>query len=303
MKGIFWDVDGTLADTYRLGYDSTNVVLQNHGYDPVSEEEYHQGTKYTTPRRFSWHVTRGDPDNLEIGEKLGQEFDNLYVQLVSVETASFYPGMKELLVRLVQSSPEIRYAALSNACTDYVSSVLQVNGCTESFSVALGADKVPAAKPNPDGLLLICNELELEPSQCIFIGDGPTDGKAATAAGMKSIGVTWGSHSTEVLQPHFTYLVSSIEELERILLDLLHRKRWRLIAATGIEEFWNKHRKDIATLNYYSRVLVVLRVLRLHCLQTISSLIALFSSCNRLSLLICDLLKSFARSHLRLGNG
>ena len=42
------------------------------------------GTKYTTPRRLAWHVTN-NPDD-PIGVKLGQQFDDLYVKLVSSDT-------------------------------------------------------------------------------------------------------------------------------------------------------------------------------------------------------------------------
>jgi phosphoglycolate phosphatase-like HAD superfamily hydrolase len=65
---VLWDVDGTLSDSLQLGFDSTNAVLQRNGKNPISTESYHQGTKFTTPRRMAWHVT-GDPDHL-IGEEL-----------------------------------------------------------------------------------------------------------------------------------------------------------------------------------------------------------------------------------------
>ena len=58
--GVFWDVDGTIADSFRLGYDSTNEVMLRNGLSPISEESYHQGTRFTTPARFAWHVT-GNP--------------------------------------------------------------------------------------------------------------------------------------------------------------------------------------------------------------------------------------------------
>lgn len=65
---VLWDVDGTLSDSFQLGFDSTNAVLQRNGKDRISTESYHQGTKFTTPRRMAWHVT-GDPDH-PIGEEL-----------------------------------------------------------------------------------------------------------------------------------------------------------------------------------------------------------------------------------------
>eukprot|EP01036_Dinobryon_divergens_P029674 gene29674-38803_t len=180
---VLWDVDGTLSDSFQLGFDSTNAVLQRNGKDRISTESYHQGTKFTTPRRMAWHVT-GDPDH-PVGEELGRQFDELYVDLVSQATAPFYEGIHKLLDDVKKTHPLVRYGALSNACGSYVRAVLSVNNVSSIFEVQLGADEVPASKPNPDGLLLICRLMgDVNPANCIYIGDSPTDGQAATAAGM-----------------------------------------------------------------------------------------------------------------------
>ena len=215
---VLWDVDGTLSNSYQLGFSSTNQVLENHGKSRISEDEYHEGTKYTTPRRLAWHVT-GDPDH-QIGIQLGEEFDELYVELVSIETAPLYPGIGEVLQAIKQRYPHCTFGALSNACTAYVEAVLRVNELQSDFAVAFGADDVPKAKPHPDGLWKICEKLQLSPSNCIYVGDSPTDGQAATAAGMKSIGVTWGSLSTEKVIPHFTKTIHVVEDLFPTILSL-----------------------------------------------------------------------------------
>jgi hypothetical protein len=62
LRAVLWDVDGTLADSYLLGYSSTNAVFRNNGIAEIGEEVYHMGTKFTTPRRMAWHST-GNPDD------------------------------------------------------------------------------------------------------------------------------------------------------------------------------------------------------------------------------------------------
>lgn len=213
--GLFFDVDGTLSDSYLLGYNSTNEVLRRNGCSQITEEEYHAGTKYTTPMRLAWHVT-GNPDD-SIGTKLGQEFDALYVALVSKETANLFSGIEQMLRSLQERHPSVRFAALSNACTDYVTAVLQANNLLSLFPVGLGADKVPAAKPAPDGLLQLCSLLDIPPTACVYVGDSPSDGKAAVAAGMHSIGVTWGSHASSAVQAAFPSTVHTVADLHREL--------------------------------------------------------------------------------------
>jgi HAD superfamily hydrolase (TIGR01549 family) len=218
-RAVLWDVDGTLSDSYKLGFDSTNKVLLNVGVT-ITEDQYHEGTKLTTPRRLAWHVT-GNPDD-PTGIDLGTQFDDLYVELVSTETAPFYPGIMDVLSTLQEKNQnDLVLGALSNACGAYVTAVLKVNGVTDMFSIGLGADEVPAAKPQPDGLLKICKTLGLDPALCVYVGDSPSDGQAATAAGMKSVGVTWGSHPETTVRPAFTETVHTTDELCNVLLGML----------------------------------------------------------------------------------
>jgi ribonucleotide monophosphatase NagD (HAD superfamily) len=43
----------------------------------------------------------------------------------------------------------------------------------------------------------------VSPSEAVYVGDSPSDGAAAREAGMPCIGVTWGSHKKETLDPAF----------------------------------------------------------------------------------------------------
>jgi phosphoglycolate phosphatase-like HAD superfamily hydrolase len=220
VRAVLWDVDGTLSDSSNLGFTSTLQVLKNNGIDNITPEDYHLGTRYTTPDRFAWHVT-GNPKD-PIGAVLGQQFDELYVNMVSQETAGFYAGMKELLLKFKgDHQDEVVFGALSNACGDYVRAVLKSNGVDSLFPVQLGADEVDAPKPHPEGLLKCCKLLDLHPTQCVYIGDSPTDGQAAAAAGMHAIGVSWGSHPLSSLEKAFPIVAHEVSQLRGHIADFL----------------------------------------------------------------------------------
>jgi phosphoglycolate phosphatase-like HAD superfamily hydrolase len=140
-----------------------------------------------------------------------------------METAAFYSGIPNVLTSLVKKNPTLRHGALSNACGAYVRAVLQVNGVSDMFVVGLGADEVPAAKPSADGLLQICRELDIDPSHCIYIGDSPSDGQAASNAGMPSVGVTWGSHPVETVRPAFSHMVHDTDALGLLLMQMVEK--------------------------------------------------------------------------------
>lgn len=224
FKAIIFDIDGTLADSWKLGYDATLVVLEKNNIPSISPEEYHDFTRYATPDRLARHagLEPGHPDYESVGNRLGAEFDEFYVGLVSTETAGYYSGIDELLKDIPSS---IALGALTNACVDYAHAVFKENSVdvvginySERFGSVRGADNVPKPKPNPDGLFQVCKDLSVDPSDCVYIGDSPSDAMAAYNAGMPSIGVLWGSHSEESLKKApFSTLCRTVDELRTAL--------------------------------------------------------------------------------------
>ena len=182
-KAVIFDIDGTLCDSFKLAFSATNQVLTNNNYQPIDEEQYHYGSRFTTPDRLATHVGLSADDGekfKEVGSLLGREFDQLYIGLVDETTAGFYPGVHELVASI---PPHVKIGALTNAACEYAEAVLRANGVRERFEVVHGADDVPAPKPKPDGLLLCCYELGVEPCDAVYIGDSPSDGRAAQSAG------------------------------------------------------------------------------------------------------------------------
>jgi HAD superfamily hydrolase (TIGR01549 family) len=53
-----------------------------------------------------------------------------------------------------------------------------------------GSDRLPP-KPDPTGLITVARTLQIDPTECVYIGDSVADFGAAAAAGMVSIGVCW----------------------------------------------------------------------------------------------------------------
>ena len=270
IRGVIFDIDGTLADSWNLGYQATLTVLTDyHNKNNVEEEqhtpetypltaaEYHYGCRYTTPERLARHVglEPGHESFESVGEDLGSKFDDYYVQLVDKKTAGFYEGIGSMLIKLHSGelastssgdddssggSNGVQLGALTNACVEYAHAVLKAN-CPEHssdvppspaekdsiyqrFSSIHGANSVPRPKPFGDGIKKCCEEMNLSPDQIIYIGDAPTDAKAAVDAGARAaIGVLWGSNDEECLKNEegFDALCSTVDELESAIAKYL----------------------------------------------------------------------------------
>jgi phosphoglycolate phosphatase-like HAD superfamily hydrolase len=222
-KAVIFDIDGTLCDSFQLGFDATQVVLKNNNIPPITEEVYHDCTRYATPERLARHagLFPGDSDYESLSSRLAKEFDDLYIGLVSVETAAFFPGMADI-IRGIPS--DVKVGALTNAAHRYAHAVLKVNSNRDGwlysrFSSIRGADDVPQPKPSPEGLWVICKDMGgIDPTDCVYVGDSPTDALAAKNAGMQALGVLWGSHSEEkVRAAPFDHVCESVESLKSIL--------------------------------------------------------------------------------------
>ncbi len=68
------------------------------------------------------------------------------------------------------------------------------------FEVVVGGDETERHKPHPEPLLLAAERMGADPAETAYVGDSPFDIRAAKAAGMHAIGVTWGRiHDRELL--------------------------------------------------------------------------------------------------------
>ena len=243
-RAVCWDIDGTLCDSFQLAFDATAKVLTSRGFPAPSAEEYHLFTKYTTPVRLARHcgLEPGTEEFERLGTELGAEFDELYIGLVDMQTAAFFPGIKDLLVDL--GTRGVSLGALTNAAVQYAEAVLSCNEVRSHFTVVHGADDVPQAKPAPDGLLLCSEELGISASDCIYIGDSPSDGAAAKAAGMRSIGVTWGSHPVERVTPAFDVVVSTVDDLRSQVDEFLGNDGGKVSAPCATQNLARSRRPD-----------------------------------------------------------
>jgi pyrophosphatase PpaX len=87
------------------------------------------------------------------------------------------------------------------------------------FETVVGGDETMKHKPDPEPLLLALDRLGAAPDEAVYVGDAPFDVKAAKAAGLYSVGVSWGGiHGRGRLEAEEPdALVDTTEELLGVL--------------------------------------------------------------------------------------
>ena len=100
------------------------------------------------------------------------------------------PGMDDLLVRLRGQGRRLGIVTAKRRAT--VALAFDVLPLEHLFETVVGGDETKRHKPDPEPLLLAAERMSAEPGECAYVGDSPFDVRAARAAGMFAVAVTWG---------------------------------------------------------------------------------------------------------------
>jgi pyrophosphatase PpaX len=126
-------------------------------------------------------------------------------------------GMDVLLVRLKEEGRRLGIVTAKRLAT--VDLAFKALPLRHLFDTVVGGDETDRHKPDPEPLLLAAERLEADPDECAYVGDSPFDIRAAKAARMHAIAVTWGGiHDREkLLTEDPDAIVDDAEELYGVL--------------------------------------------------------------------------------------
>ncbi|WP_315982695.1 HAD-IA family hydrolase [Aliamphritea spongicola] len=74
-------------------------------------------------------------------------------------------------------------------------------------------------KPDPEGLLLACQQLNCEPQHCVYVGDHIRDIEAGNRAGMLTIAAAYGyiNDDEDISDWNSNYCITQATELQPLL--------------------------------------------------------------------------------------
>jgi pyrophosphatase PpaX len=99
-------------------------------------------------------------------------------------------GIDGLLVRLKDEGRRLGIVTAKRRAT--VDLAFKALPLRHLFDTVVGGDETDRHKPDPQPLLLAAERLDVAPEACAYVGDSPFDIRAAKAAQMYAIAVTWG---------------------------------------------------------------------------------------------------------------
>ncbi len=126
-------------------------------------------------------------------------------------------GLRAMLIRLGKQN---RLACVSNGSGFMQRAKLSYAGLTDLFEVFISGE-TGIAKPAPEIFLMAVAWAGVNPFETIMVGDHPDlDIKPAASLGMKTVWVRSERHASDIC-PHADYTISSIMELETLLLCMI----------------------------------------------------------------------------------
>ena len=126
-------------------------------------------------------------------------------------------GIDDVLVRLKDEGRRLGIVTAKRLAT--VELAFKALPLRHLFATVVGGDETEEHKPHPAPLLLAAERLDVRPEDCAYVGDSPFDIRAAKAARMHAVAVTWGGiHDREKLEREEPdAIVESAEDLLAVL--------------------------------------------------------------------------------------
>jgi pyrophosphatase PpaX len=206
---VLFDLDGTVVD-------SAAIILASMRH----------ATRAVLGREYSDHELMRTVGGPGLDAQMAALAPDQVDELVSVYRAhneplhdelEACPGMGDVLVHLVADGHRLGIVTAKRRSTAELAFERVPLG--HLFETIVGGDDTERHKPDPQPLLLAADRMGADPAQTAYVGDSPFDIRAANAAGMFAVGVTWGRiHDRALLEAEEPdALVDSAEELLELL--------------------------------------------------------------------------------------
>ena len=187
IKAVFFDLDGTLADTAPDLAMALNSLLGEERrpaipFSSIRPVVSHGGNALL---RLGFNMEETDPGF----PALRARFLRIYENRLHHDTVLF-PGLDNVLTR-IESSGQV-WGVITNKPEWLTRPLLRNLGLESRAACIVCGDSVKERKPHPAPMLHACQLTGVEPVAALYIGDAERDIVAGKAAGMRTLIALYG---------------------------------------------------------------------------------------------------------------
>ena len=217
IKGLIFDLDGTLIDSIGDIHYSANLALKDFGYP----EQSYDFVKANTGRGF--RILIKDMLPKDVSDELIDEVTKTYTKYYGEhynERTKAYDGVYGTLLKL--QSLGIKLAVNSNKKDSYTKELMKSIFPEINFIAVYGERIGINNKPDPTTANEIIELMGLEKDEVLYVGDSEVDIRTSKNAELKSIGCKWGFRGEETLiREGATYIIDKPSDM----IDIIERSK------------------------------------------------------------------------------
>jgi HAD superfamily hydrolase (TIGR01509 family) len=182
LQAVVWDMDGTLIDSSTVVPDAYIAAIRRLGGPTLTREAIVAAYSLGPPAIMLAHLLGRASTDADVQEYLTG-------LRAGAAGARPYPGIEPTLERL---RGRVELGVFTGASHTSALILLEAAGLAARFGVVVGGDEVEQQKPAPDGVLLACKSLRVNPASAAYVGDSPSDLQAARSSGARAFAAGWG---------------------------------------------------------------------------------------------------------------
>ena len=211
FRAVCFDFDYTLGDCTDSIIAGFRHGLTALGWPEPDREAVRATIGYLLEDAYTMLTGDKSPENRAKFRPLFLEVS----QELQRREAVLFPGAAELLQAL--SARGIKTAIVSTKRGDTLEIIMNRFGLLQDLEAVIGSADVHRPKPDPEGLLLAMERMDVQPEQTLFCGDTILDAGAAKNAGCRFAAVLNGTTPASAFAPFSP---------DHIAPDLWELKQW-----------------------------------------------------------------------------
>jgi len=184
---VFFDLDGTLADTAPDLVAAANQLLTKRNRSPKPYEELRPrasaGARGLIQGAFGYGTDH--PEFISLRD----EFFTYYENALLVHSTLF-DGVDSLLDQL--DLAKLPWGIVTNKSERFTHPLTEQMGLRQRAISTVSGDTTPFSKPHPEPILHAARVANVDPAFSIYVGDDIRDVLAGKAAGMKTVAAAYG---------------------------------------------------------------------------------------------------------------
>ena len=187
VRGVLFDLDGTLIDSAPDLAGAANRLRADHGLPPLPLAALRPmvGSGARGMVGVAFGVKPGEPRFEELRDAFLAHYEAGLLQATRP-----FDGVEAMLAALEESGTP--WGIVTNKATRFTAPIVAGLGLAQRAAVVVGGDTTPHSKPHPEPLFAAARAMGLPPGHVAYVGDDLRDAQAAQAAGMPMIAATWG---------------------------------------------------------------------------------------------------------------